>query len=61
MIFMENKWDEIGREAEGKLFDYHVEKTKQPFDWHWQEANRISGSADYQPQDEGMHWSDIKN
>lgn len=53
--------NELSSEAEGKLFDYHVEKSKQPHDWHWKEAQQISGLADYSEADAGMHYSDNKN
>lgn len=45
--------DNLSSEAEGKLFNYHVEKSKRPFDWYWKEAQQISGLADYSEADAG--------
>lgn len=35
------------------LFDYHADHSKRTGDWHFNQANMISGSADYTPADEG--------
>ncbi len=46
--------DTLNPEAENDLFDFYVEKSKRPHDWFYQQANMISGSADYLPSDAGM-------
>lgn len=51
--------DELSQDAQNSLFEYYAEKSKRKGDYFFREANMISGSADYQPSDEGMHWSDM--
>lgn len=53
--------DELSAEAEGKLYDYYVEKSKRPFDWYWNQAQMISGGADYQDSDNGGDPAGFKN
>ena len=40
-------FSELDAETEAAVVEYHIEKSKKKGDWHWRQAEMISGGADY--------------
>ncbi len=52
--FPDRHEDSLSPEAENDLYDYYISLSKRPFDWYWNQAQMISGSADVLDSDFGM-------